>query len=1286
MNIFALVDFINIFLAVYIGAFVYAKDTSSKLNQLFLLNCLLAAYTGFCEYFRLTAPDESTALMWNKASFVWPFFPYAYTLFAMYLTNSSYSSNRRIIILLALPAAFISSVHLLTSQLYAGMELNWYGWHFIPKQTVFSVFIPVYVVSTTIFSFILIINYYIRQKEKRKRLQAIFAAIGLTIPLVTGFITELIIPLLGGESPPPVAALAFLYGTFFLSVSLLKYNFFITDPLTAINQVFATINDYLIIYNQNGRIVAASKSFLTSSGYNEAEIIDKELSQLFYYGSNHVSIELLVETGKEIEIYLKTRNNEFIPISTITSVINDNSRNEKLFILLGRDLRERKLFEKELLLLQRELEDKVIERTAELTKSNKKLEKEIEGRIIIEQALRESEKRYKDLFENSPIGIYRTTPDGKILLANPALVKMLKYDNLQELLNRNLEKEGYEVRSYTRDTFKENIEATGEIIGLEARWLRKDGSVIVVRENARCMYDSTGKVAFYDGTIEDITEQVKASEALKESEEKFKVLAEQAPSMIAIYCEGEILYVNKKCAELLGCSVDYLTSSSFDFKSVILGTPYFDINSEEFISGEKALTNILTIKCKNGKLVETFISIKMINYSGKRAILVILTDITERMQIEKKLRESEEKYRGLVENINAIYYVSLNHGKIIYLSPNAVTFTGYQTDELIGKTAFHLIYKEDQGRVIRFYLESVERGKIDTTIEFRLAKKDGSYFWAEQITRIIRDERGLAVEYRNVVRDITERKLAENALTESEERYRSLFENTSAVMLLIDPFCGLIMGANNAALDYYGYSKYEFLQMNISQIDVSPNIDPILFLIKPDEERKENFHHKKVNGEIRDVEIHSGLVKVNQKELIFSIVFDITKRRHAERQLEEYKNQLENLVAERTRKLNNVNSLLEQEIKKLKIAEENIQYQLNFLQTLIDTIPNPIFFLDKDKTFTACNRAYEEFYKISRSEIIGRTVFQIPSFPSPDIFDKKNDKLLKDSREQKYEKIIFSSEGDERYIMVHNAALKKNDGSVDGIVGILFDITEIKTLEKEVRIALEKEKELSELKSRFISVTSHEFRTPLTSILTSADLLEMYGRKWPDSKYYEYVGHIQKAVEYMTELINDVLTVSRSDSSKIQHNPTKINFYDLLNNIIENLKLSVTSKIEFNFNYCIKEKIFYLDSKLITQIVSNLLSNAVKYSPDGGNVDLIVNRENNYLIICVKDHGIGISEEDQQRLFEPFFRGQNVGTISGTGLGLSIAQKSAEIHNGKLTVSSKINEGTTFTVKINFSQ
>jgi PAS domain S-box-containing protein len=413
-----------------------------------------------------------------------------------------------------------------------------------------------------------------------------------------------------------------------------------------------------------------------------------------------------------------------------------------------------------------------------------------------------------------------------------------------------------------------------------------------------------------------------------------------------------------------------------------------------------------------------------------------------------------------------------------------------------------------------------------------------------------------------------------------------------------------------------------------------------------------------------------------------AILTDITEHRKVEKQLEEYKTHLENLVVERTQKLDNVNRLLKEEIEKLKIAEENIQNQVSFLNILLDTIPNPIVIRNAQKRYTGCNKSFEDFYGLKKEDIIGKTVYDINPYEIAKATDEWDDKLLETKNALNYEIITYDYKGNPHDTLVYKGTFSKADGTLGGMVGVILDITEIKKLQKDILKALNKEKELNELKSRFISVASHEFRTPLTSILAAADLLELYGRKWPNEKYYEYLKNIQNAVVYMNELINDVLTVNKSESEKIKFNPGKINLYESLNGILESAKLSAPENISFIFSYRPEEKIFNLDIKLITQILTNLLSNSVKYSPKGGNIKMEVTKGKDCLLFSVSDEGIGIPEEDQKLLFEPFHRGQNVGAISGTGLGLSIVKRSTEIHHGMFSLNSTLGKGTKIVITI----
>jgi PAS domain S-box-containing protein len=251
-----------------------------------------------------------------------------------------------------------------------------------------------------------------------------------------------------------------------------------------------------------------------------------------------------------------------------------------------------------------------------------------------------------------------------------------------------------------------------------------------------------------------------------------------------------------------------------------------------------------------------------------------------------------------------------------------------------------------------------------------------------------------------------------------------------------------------------------------------------------------------------------------------------------------------------------------------------------------------------------------------------------------------------------------------------------------GLIGICTDITERKRAEAEIREALAKEKELSELKSRFVSMTSHEFRTPLSVITLSSGLLESYSYKWTEDKKRQHFQRIQTSVQRMTRLLDDILFIAREEAGKLELKPTKLNLSQFCSDLVEEMQLSTGTQHTLIFlsrGQCTE---VWMDEKLLRQILSNLLSNAIKYSPHGGNIDFELSCQAGEAIFQIKDTGIGVPVEDQQHLFESFHRASNVGTISGTGLGLAIVKKSVDLHHGTITLTSKVGVGTVFTVSL----
>src|SRR6478672_1158363 len=275
---------------------------------------------------------------------------------------------------------------------------------------------------------------------------------------------------------------------------------------------------------------------------------------------------------------------------------------------------------------------------------------------------------------------------------------------------------------------------------------------------------------------------------------------------------------------------------------------------------------------------------------------------------------------------------------------------------------------------------------------------------------------------------------------------------------------------------------------------------------------------------------------------------------------------------------------------------------------------------------------------------------------------------------------IVRPDGSVRWICSRTFPILNEAGQVYRIAGIAEDITKRKQAEVEIHKALAKEKELSELKSRFVSMASHEFRTPLTTILASAESLEHYSHKWSEEKKFSYLRRIQSTVKHMTDLLSDVLLIGKVEAGKLEFKPTLIDVVDFCHSLVEEMQFSDNHQHQFNFT-CEQPSIFVcLDEKLLRHILSNLLSNAIKYSPRGSNIWFKIGDHNETLIFEIQDQGIGIPPEDQKQLFELFHRAQNVGNIPGTGLGLAIVKKSIDLQGGKITVKSEVGVGTQFTI------
>ncbi len=242
-------------------------------------------------------------------------------------------------------------------------------------------------------------------------------------------------------------------------------------------------------------------------------------------------------------------------------------------------------------------------------------------------------------------------------------------------------------------------------------------------------------------------------------------------------------------------------------------------------------------------------------------------------------------------------------------------------------------------------------------------------------------------------------------------------------------------------------------------------------------------------------------------------------------------------------------------------------------------------------------------------------------------------------------------------------------------------IQELEKTKKDLHKALEKERELNELKSRFVSMASHEFRTPLTTMMSSLSLVNKYADQNDTDNRVKHVSKIKTSINNLTDILNDFLSVSKLEEGKVECMPEQMNLKTFVTDIITEMKGMATGGQVLTHLHA-GDEIARLDKKLLKNVLFNLTSNAIKFSPEGGLVQVSTQVSPSAVKISIKDNGIGISKEDQKHLFERFFRGHNATHIQGTGLGLNIVTKYAELMNAEVSFESKENEGTTFTIVI----
>lgn len=399
----------------------------------------------------------------------------------------------------------------------------------------------------------------------------------------------------------------------------------------------------------------------------------------------------------------------------------------------------------------------------------------------------------------------------------------------------------------------------------------------------------------------------------------------------------------------------------------------------------------------------------------------------------------------------------------------------------------------------------------------------------------------------------------------------------------------------------------------------------------------------------------------------------------------------------------------------MSILNSDKNKEMESLNALFEFATEGIIITDKKGTITKANPSSEKMFGYASGELIGKSVEDLVPVHLSRIHTTHRDKFVDSphSRAMGKNLDLLARRKDNSTLPVEISLTTFTQDSDLFVVAFIIDISERKASQERIKQAnaelelkvsertkvlqealkelefskeqlsnaLEKEKELNDLKSRFVTMASHEFRTPLSTILSSVSLISKYKTEEEDAKRAKHVERVKSAVTNMTLILNDFLSAEKLEQGKIDINVAEFDINNLAKEIISELSglLKHKQKVDYNFE---GREIVYLDKQMIRNIFINLLSNAIKFSSEEKTITFHISNKNSLLNILVRDQGIGIAEEEQKHLFERFFRAKNAINIQGTGLGLSIVAKYIEEMKGKITFSSKLEEGTTFTIEI----
>ena len=813
------------------------------------------------------------------------------------------------------------------------------------------------------------------------------------------------------------------------------------------------------------------------------------------------------------------------------------------------------------------------------------------------------------------------------------------------------------VQSYTPNLYtKEDVEVVEVIASLAASAL----SNIELCEQ-RCIAEDALRQANdeLERHVEARTVEVQQrTSELIQAEQRFRAIVEASPSplLLSRVSDGTILYANDRLETLFEVPHGTLVGQKTpDF--------YWDPNDRPQVVEQLRTQGYirdfqLRVRTAHGTSKWVSLAAQRLVFNGDPAIATSLIDITERKKTEEALQKSEGHFRRLIENASDLISIISPEGKTTYQSPALTRLLGYKREEMIGIDVFNYICEDDREATAEKFLFMIDNPGTSVSTEFRFLHKNGTWRYFEAVGTTLSPDSaadGVVVN----ARDITERRQAEEALRQSEEKFRLLIENSSDVAAIIDPT---------------GVTLYQ----------------------SPSSERVLGYHPEDVVGTSSFDRVHpEDRLRVSK---VLRSAFENPGTTHIAEFRYKAKDDTWRILEATGRTLDPDDAMAgviinSRDVTERVEADRELRIQKALLEAQGEASIDGILVVSDDGRILSYNRRFVELWRIPDEIIESRSDeaaldFVIEQLSDPQAFVERVEYLYSHPDEESRDEIGLK---DGRVFDRYTAPIDSEEGEYYGRIWFFRDMTaekrrtqEVEHARQEAEIAKIQAESANRAKSQFLANMSHELRTPLNAIIGYAEMLVEDAEGAGFTQCVADLGKIQTAARHLLGLINDVLDLSKIEAGRMDVYIEEFDVRSMLENVRSTIEPLVQSKQnELRIEPCGELGKMCSDPVKVRQILFNLLSNAAKFT-ENGVVTLEADRKDAMIVFKVSDTGIGMSKDQLDRLFQPFTQADASTTrrYGGTGLGLTITRRFAQLLGGSIQVESEVGGGTSFTISL----